>query len=180
MEGQLVSINLFFIAIGCRTNLVTILGGDYFRLVFVYRQTPAIPPKIQQFVAFYIMLGSRVTVLGFFAASLNLGMIYIWIAFLFHCLLMSIFFRPQKEKRKEVTWTDKSFLAVSLIFCQIFIFIPFKTIKSDSSTRIYLYTYSRKTYKTFICKVIFFSNCSLDLWIGKYRTFDLVGYFRTR
>ena len=50
------------------------------------------------------MLGSRVTVLGFFAASLNLGMIYIWIAFLFHCLLMSIFFRPQKEKRKEVTY----------------------------------------------------------------------------
>jgi hypothetical protein len=87
--------------------------------------------------------GPRVTILAFFAASVNGGKVYIWSVLLAHCLLMAIFFRPQKDyhqqnldsstsRRVSTKWTRKSLLAVSLVFTQIFAFIPFKC---DAKTR---------------------------------------------
>jgi len=84
--------------------------------------------------------GPRVTILAFFAASVNGGKVYIWFVLLVHCLVMAIFFRSQKDNQQKsdrstrvsTKWTRKSLLAVSLVFTQIFAFIPFKR---DAKTR---------------------------------------------
>ena len=47
---------------------------------------------------YLLFVGSRVTILAFFAATTQGGKIYIWIVLLGHCLLMSLFFRPQKDQ----------------------------------------------------------------------------------
>ena len=47
---------------------------------------------------YLLFVGSRVTILAFFAATTQGGKVYIWIVLLGHCLLMSLFFRPQKDQ----------------------------------------------------------------------------------
>ena len=41
--------------------------------------------------------GSRVTILAFFAASVDGGKNYIWYVLLIHCVVMLLFFKPQKD-----------------------------------------------------------------------------------
>lgn len=66
--------------------------------------------------------------LSFFAALTNEGW-GIWIILLIHSLLMALIFRPQKydtEAAKEITWMRKFFLSLSLVFTQVFTYLPFK------------------------------------------------------
>jgi len=74
--------------------------------------------------------GSRVLILSFFAASTNDGR-NIWLFLLAHCLLMTLTLRiTQKDDAdsvKEITLARKFFLALSLVFAQVFAFLPFKT-----------------------------------------------------
>ena len=79
------------------------------------------------------------TILGFFAASLTDGKVYIWIVLFFHCLMMAIFFRPKEDKQDSdsslkisTKWARKSWLDVCLVFTQIFTFIPFNERKQKS------------------------------------------------
>ena len=131
------------------------------------------------------------TILAFFAATTQGGKVYIWIVLLGHCLLMALFFRPEKDQlgrrdlrgiqktiydqnssraktddnnREPATadekrdkqhnsapatrkWMRKSFLAVSLVFTQIFTFIPFKKSQTPEESS------SRATYATLFYSV---------------------------
>lgn len=80
-------------------------------------------------------LASRVMIISIFSASVIDGHKSIWFLLLSHCVLMLLFFRPQREESNDLTeaWTRKFFLTLSLVFTQIFTFIPFKR---DSSSRL--------------------------------------------
>ena len=81
------------------------------------------------FYRLFIITGSRVMILGFFAALMAEEWWVIWIFILSHCLLMALLFRPQKydaETAREITWMRKFFLSLSLVFTQVFTYLPFK------------------------------------------------------
>ena len=68
-------------------------------------------------------------ILGFFAALMAEEWWVIWIFILSPCLLMALLFRPQKydaETAREIIWMRKFFLSLSLVFTQVFTYLPFK------------------------------------------------------
>ena len=90
-------------------------------------------------IYFEIYSGPRVAILGFFAASVNGGNVYIWFILLIHCLLMAIFFRPQNDLNDSdssttiiTKWVRKTGLVVCLVFTQLFTFIPFNKRKQKN------------------------------------------------
>ena len=92
----------------------------------------------------FINTGSRVLILAFFAASTANNGSHFWLLLLAHCLLMTLTLRPEKEDSdtvREITVTRKFFLALSLVFAQIFAFLPFKS-KTSASLHYALYYYT--------------------------------------
>lgn len=90
-------------------------------------------------------LGTRVVTIPFFAGDVFKNYFeksyLLWLFFLIHCLLMAIFFRPRQHHASSLsssgTGARKFFLSLSLIFTQIFTFIPFKP--DDGPSKLWRY-----------------------------------------
>jgi len=102
-------------------------------------------------------------ILSFFAALTNEGW-GIWIVILIHCLLMALIFRPQKydtEAAKEITWMRKFFLALSLVFTQVFTYLPFKREPSTRWRYAVVYYSVHFNLVTCVFTVLIFTNLIL-------------------
>ena len=117
-------------------------------------------------------------ILGFFAALMAEEWWVIWIFILSPCLLMALLFRPQKydaETAREITWMRKFFLSLSLVFTQVFTYLPFK--REPSTHLNYAIAYYSVIEFYYCVNWIRFQKCDyLDLFCWKYSASDILGF----
>ena len=115
--------------------------------------------------------------ISIFATSVIDGHIYIWLVFLSHCVLMLLLFRPQREDTNKSKNKRNFFLTFSLVFTQIFTFIPFKR---DPSKRLLYTVFYYTVLKLYLIKCHFIIICccfSKDLFTRKFCIANSMGSY---